>query len=1070
MHSKQHLTEQRLVRVLDQRIRPAVHARSVPLSVAVWNVPGEPVPVAEGLAAPYEPVSLGHRWGPPWSTSWFRISGRIPEEWAGRRVEAVVDLGFDTTGPGFSSEGLVHRPDGSVVKALNPRNAYFPVADPALGGEEFTYYVEAAANPNLGAQTPTRTGDRPAWLTGTGSAGAPLYRLLRLDLAVFDAEVWELAQDLDVLGHLMRELPEAEPRRWRILRAVEKALDAIDLQDVSGSATAAREQLRPALAAPAAPSAHRVSAVGHAHIDSAWLWPLRETVRKVARTLSNVTRLMDDHPGFRFAMSQAQQLAWLKEHHPGVYARVREKAAGGQFLPVGSLWVEADTNMTGGEALARQLIHGKRFYLDEFGVETEEMWLPDTFGYNAAMPQLMKLAGVRWFLTQKISWNTTDTFPHHTFWWEGIDGTRIFSHFPPVDTYNAQLTSAELAHAVRNFRDKEAADSSLLPFGHGDGGGGPTREMLARAARLADLEGSPRVVVESPADFFERAHAEYPDAPVWLGELYLEFHRGTLTSQLRTKQGNRRGEHLLREAELWSATAACRRGFGYPYEALDRLWKTVLLHQFHDILPGSSIGWVHREAEETHAAVAAELHGIVAAAQRALAGDGEAGGAEGGGGAEGDDAVVFNASPFIRDGIPALGAARRSASPARPVAPAPAPSPYEGSHLLDNGLVRVRIDDRGLVTSAYDIAADREAVPPGAVANLLQLHQDFPNAFDAWDIDAFYRNTVHDLLDADSVSAEAGGIRVVRTVGASRIEQLISLAEGSRRLDIDTEIDWQETEKLLKAAFPLDVRADHSSAEIPFGHVRRPTHTNTSWDAAKFEFCAHRFLHLGEPGWGAALVNDSTYGHEVTRDVRPDGGTTTTARLTLLRSPRYPDPDADRGLHRLAYGLVIGADIADAVREGYGFNLPERSVPGGTAEVVPLVATDDEAVVIDTVKLADDRSGDLVVRLYEARGGRAATLLTTGFPLESATVTDLLERELDAEDAEDAVEAGAAAGAAAAARTADGRVSLTLRPFQILTLRLRPVRRYRSPTGSEERDIAAPAGPAAVRTLDTIGR
>lgn len=1009
MHSTQRLTEQRLDRVLNERIRPAVHARSVPVEIAIWSVPGEPVPVADGLAAAYEPVTLGHRWGPPWSTSWFRISGRVPKEWAGLRVEAVIDLGFNVTGAGFSTEGLVYRADGSVVKALNPRNAYIPVADPAVGGEEFTYYVEAAANPNLNDDhIPSRTGDQPSWMTGVGSAGAPLYQLLRLDVAVFDAQVWELAQDLDVLGELMRELPEADPRRWQLLRTIERALDAVDLQDIAGSATAAREVLRPALAAPAAASAHRMSAVGHAHIDTAWLWPLRESVRKVARTLSNVTHLMDDHPGFLFAMSQAQQLAWLKEHRPEVYGRVQEKAKNGQFLPVGSLWVEPDTNITGGEALARQLIHGKRFYLDEFGVETREMWLPDTFGYNAAMPQLMKLAGVRWFLTQKISWNTTNKFPHHTFWWEGIDGTRIFSHFPPVDTYNAEITGAELAHAVSNFQDKGAANSSLLPFGYGDGGGGPTREMLARAARLEDLEGSARVVVESPAAFFERAHAEYPDAPVWLGELYLEFHRGTLTSQLRTKQGNRRSEHLLREAELWSATAALRTGFAYPYEALDRLWKTVLLHQFHDILPGSSIGWVHREAEQTYTAVTAELRGIVDAAQRALAGDG-------------DGTVVFNSSPFTRDAIPALGASLRTSSAGRPVAP----TPYEDGYVLDNGLVRVRIDAQGLVTSAYDIAAGREALPPGAAANLLQLHQDFPNEFDAWDIDAFYRNTVHHLLDADSVRAEEGGLRVVRTFGDSQIEQLISLNEGSRRLDIDSQIDWHENEKLLKAAFPLDMRADHSSAEIPFGHVQRSTHTNTSWDAAKFEFCAHRFLHLGERGWGAAVVNDSTYGHEVTRDVRDDGGTTTTVRLSLLRAPRYPDPKADQGHHRLRYGFVIGADITDAVREGYAFNQPERRLPGST-EVQPLVTADNEAVVIETVKRADDRSGDIVVRLYEAHGGRARTVLTAGFPLASAIVTDLLERELDPREN-------------AAAVQPDGRqVRLEFRPFQILTLRLRP--------------------------------
>ncbi|TKA11882.1 alpha-mannosidase [Actinacidiphila oryziradicis] len=793
------------------------------------------------------------------------------------------------------------------------------------------------------------------------------------------------------------------PRRWQILSAIEHALDAIDLQDVGGTAAAARAALTGVLAAPAHASAHRISAVGHAHIDTAWLWPLRETVRKVARTVSNVTQLMDEHPEFQFVMSQAQQLAWLKEHRPEVYARAQEKAKTGQFLPTGSLWVEPDTNITGGESLARQFVHGKRFYLEEFGVETEEMWLPDTFGYNAALPQLMKLAGVKWFLTQKMSWNTTNKFPHHTFWWEGIDGTRIFSHFPPVDTYNSDMSGADVARSVRNFQDKAAANRSLIPFGYGDGGGGPTREMIARAARLADLEGSAKVVVEPPAAFFEQARSEYADAPVWVGELYLEFHRGTLTSQLATKQGNRRSEHLLREAELWAATAAVRHGAPYPYEELDRLWKTVLLHQFHDILPGSSIGWVHREAEETYAEVARELNGLVGTALTALAGPASG------------STVVFNAAPHARDGVPAFGAA-----PARET-PAPAGAVVAGdSFVLDNGLLRVTVDARGLITSAYDLSAGREALAPGSTANLLQLHQDFPNEWDAWDIEAFYRNTVRDLTEPDEVALAEGGVRVVRTFGASRIEQLLTLPAGVARIDIDTKVDWHEREKLLKAAFPLDVRAEYTSAEVPYGHVNRPTHTNTSWDAAKFEVCAHRFLHIGERGWGAALVNDSTYGHDVTRDVREDGGTTTTVRLSLLRAPRFPDPEADQGSHRLRYSLVVGADIADAVREGYRLNLPERSV-AGSAEVAPLVTADHPAVVIEAVKLADDRSGDVVVRLYESHGGRAEAVLTAGFPLAAVEETDLLERRLP--------EAGEHV-------VADDGVRLTLRPFQILTLRL----------------------------------
>ncbi|MFE7264626.1 alpha-mannosidase [Streptomyces sp. NPDC057592] len=1000
MHDDRTLTEERLGRALRERIRPAVHPRTAELEFEVWHAPGEPVPFTEAVAAPYEPGAIGDDWGPAWGTSWFRVIGRVPRDWAGETVEAVIDLGFTKDRPGFSAEALAHRPDGSVVKALNPRNTWLRIGEPVAGGEEFTYFLEAAANPEI-LDGVSPLGDR-------GTAGSePLYRVERMDLAVFDQQVWELVQDLEVLDQLMRQLPLGSARRWEILRAVERCLDALDLDSVGASAPAARERLRTVLSSPAHASAHRLSAVGHAHIDSAWLWPLRETVRKVARTTSNVVALMDDRPEFVFAMSQAQQLDWLREHQPALYARVKEKVAAGQFVPVGGMWVESDTNMPGSEALARQFVFGKRFFLEEFGVETQEVWLPDSFGYSAALPQLVKLSGSRWFLTQKISWNTTNPFPHHSFLWEGLDGTRVFTHFPPVDTYVAELSGEELAHAEENFRDKGHATRSLVPFGWGDGGGGPTREMLARAERLADLEGSPRVTIETPSDFFAAAEAEYDRPPVWLGELYLELHRGTYTSQARTKQGNRRSEHLLREAELWAATAAVRAGFPYPHEELDRIWKSVLLHQFHDILPGSSIAWVHREAEATYARIAAELEAVIGAAQRALAGAPEGGGT-----------VVFNSAPHGRAGIAAGGAAPAGQDHQHPAVEV---AEHGSGFRLDNGVLRVTVDGRGLVVSVVDLATGRETVAPGCAANLLQVHPDLPNRWDAWDVDAFYRNTVTDLTGADVVRRSGEGVEVVRSFGSSRVTQLLTLRPGARRLDIDTEVDWHEQEKFLKAAFPIDVRADHSTAETQFGHVQRPTHTNTSWEAAKFEICAHRFLHVGEPGWGAALINDSTYGHDVTRTVREDGSTTTTVRLSLLRAPRYPDPATDQGVHRLRYALLPGATIGDAVREGWSFGLPERRVPG-SAEVAPLVSVDDDAVVVTAVKLADDGSGDVVVRLHEAHGGRVSARLTAGFVLAGASVTDLLERPLAGERAE-----------------VDGdAVRLVLRPFQIVTLRLTP--------------------------------
>ncbi|WP_412075965.1 alpha-mannosidase [Streptomyces xanthophaeus] len=1005
MHDDRSITEHRLRRVLRERIKPAVHSHPVPLTVERWDAPGEPVPAAEGLAAAYGPCAVGDPWGPAWGTTWFKVTGTVPAEWAGRTVEAVLDLGFDRMMPGFQCEGLVHRADGGEVKALNPYNDWVRVSDRAEGGERVEWYVEAASNPVLVDHAVTYEGDRQT------SGDQPLYRLARMDLTVFEGEVWELVQDLEVLHDLMTQLDVQDARRYAVLRAVDAALDAVDLADVPGTASAARARLAGVLASPAHASAHRISAVGHAHIDSAWLWPLRETVRKVSRTASNMVHLMDGHPEFVFAMSQAQQLDWIKTHRPELFERIKKKIADGQFVPVGGMWVESDTNMVGGEAMARQFLYGKKFLLDEFGIETHNVWLPDSFGYTAAMPQIVKLAGAKWFLTQKISWSQVNKFPHHTFWWEGIDGTRVFTHFPPVDTYNSDLGGAQLAHAARNYQEKGRGSRSLVPFGWGDGGGGPTREHLARAARQRDLEGSPRVEIERPDAFFEKAHAEYEDAPVWAGELYLELHRGTYTSQAKTKQGNRRGESLLREAELWAATAAVRvAGYAYPYEDLERIWKTVLLHQFHDILPGSSIAWVHREARETYRAVREELTAITLAAQTALAGEGAV-------------ELVFNCAPHTRNGVPAGGADR----PAAAGEPVTVEERHGGGYVLANGRLLVEVDGRGLIVSAYDLEADRESLAPGTAANLLQIHPDFPNMWDAWDIDAFYRNNVTDLVALDAMEVAGSGpeavtVRVTRSFGNSTAVLSVTLRAGAKTVDIVTDVEWHETEKFLKAAFPLDVKAERTASETQFGHVYRATHTNTSWEAAKFEICAHRWIHAEEPGWGVALLNDSTYGHDVTRDVRADGGQTTTVRLSLLRAPRYPDPETDQGSHTLRFSLAPGAGIGDAVREGHWLNLPERTLTGA-GPVAPLVTVDDDAVVVEAVKLAEDRGGDVIVRLYESRGGRATATLAAGFELTGAVESDLLERPL--------------AGTAVGDPGADGRVPLTLRPFQIVTLRLR---------------------------------
>jgi alpha-mannosidase len=489
---------------------------------------------------------------------------------------------------------------------------------------------------------------------------------------------------------------------------------------------------------------------------------------------------------------------------------------------------------------------------------------------------------------------------------------------------------------------------------------------------------------------------------VWVGELYLELHRATLTSQHKTKQGNRLTEHLLVEAELWSATAAVRTGLDYPHDKLDALWKQVLLLQFHDILPGTSIAWVHREAVEQYARVAAEATAIIERAQAELAGGGS-------------DRVVFNASPLTRDGVPGHAAAL-----AVPVDGTVSVTDTDGTLVLENDLVRVTVSPEGLVTSAVDLATGRESVAAGKEANLLQLHQDFPNMWDAWDVDRYYRNRVEDLRGLDSLEHEvrdgAAHVRVARSFSASRVTQELVLRPGSRTLEISQRTDWHETEKFLKLAFPLAVQAEHTAAETQFGYAKRVTHTNTSWEQAKFETSMHRFVHVGEPGFGAALVTDSTYGYDVTRDSDPETGVTTTLRLSLLRAPRFPDPETDQGEHTHRYGLIIGATTSDATEAGLALNLPARERTGSPVEALVSVT---DGIVVSGVKLAADRSGDLVVRVYEPDGRRTSGVLRVAAPVAQVHEASLIE---------DVADEVAAPG---------GEIALELTPFEVRTYRVR---------------------------------
>lgn len=1018
MHDTVAIEEARIARFIRRLPRYEYRERS-PLMVSMWDIAGEPVPFADVINKPFRPITPPQAWGPAWGTTWFHALGTVPPAWrnggtlpAGTSLEVIVDIGFTQNRPGFQCEGLVFDGDGVIISSVAPRRPQIEL-DPAT--ETVDLYIEAAANPDVASEFDFDA--EPFHPVRRDDFGERLYTARAFDFGLRDIAVWELLQDMRALDGLMRQLPAHSPRRHQLRTALMQAIDEFDTQNPGTTAADARRALQPALSAPAAASAHRIYATGNAHIDSAWLWPIRETIRKCARTFSGALALMDEHPEYIFAVSSAQQLQWMKDFYPQLFEGIRARAQEGRFVPVGGMWIEPDMNLPGGESIVRQFLEGKRFFLDEFGIETREAWVPDTFGYSAALPQLIRAAGNDWFLTQKISWNQTNRFPHSTFNWEGIDGSTILTHFPPAETYFGELIAEDLARAERNHGEHSIASMSLIPFGFGDGGGGPTREMLAAAARTADLEGSPRVQIASPAAFFgdlEDALADAPPLPVWTGELYLELHRGTYTTQQPIKRGNRRSESLLRAAELWATTAAVYEGAEYPYEQLQGIWRRVLLNQFHDILPGSSITWVHREAAEAYEQIVADLEQLIDEAVRKAVGEGE-------------ERLLVNATPFTRFGVDPMAISSYGDKAVRTSIAAEVSLTETGDGwILENHHVTVEIDGRGLIVSLVDRATGREAIAPGGVAGLLQLHRDLPNEWNAWDLEFFYQSSGVDIDAVTEISAmitvdqQRASVTVHREFGGSKVTQQIHLLGDSEGVELLTRVDWHERDQILKLSYDLDVLAEASEAETQFGYVKRPTHTNTSWDHARFEISAHRWIRASEPGYGISIANHTTYGHDVSRVHAGDGSAFTRVRQSLLRGPSWPDPTSDIGEHYFRSFLRPNASIADAVRDGYAINDESRSVSGARA-VPPLVTSSNPMVVIDTVKLAEDRSGDVIVRLYEAEGARQAAAVSFGFDVAEVFEADLLERRVDSSSVTDA---------------SGHSVSLVLRPFKITTLRV----------------------------------
>ena len=1003
-----------------------VWSEHVPVHVEIAETMEHLTP-AQAAKLPYKKARGGRRWGRPWSTAWFRLRFTVPKAFRGETVALL----FDPEG-----ECIVFR-DGEPAQGLDGNRKDYVVAERAKGGERVELYVEAGASGAFGS-------------FGKRTMHAP-------ELAVFLPEVWEAWHDLAALAATIDPLPADDTRRARIIHGLSQAVDRFDYQDLSraalrASARRVRKAVAPLLASPANASAQTIACMGHAHIDVAWLWGLAETVRKCGRTFSTAVAYMDRYPEYLFCQSQPHLYEFTRDRYPGLYARIKEKARKGQWVPTGCMWVEADCNVTSGESLVRQVLFGTRFFKEEFGHEVACLWLPDVFGYSAALPQILRRSGIRYFLTQKISWNQFTTFPYHTFHWEGIDGSTVLTHFPPANDYNSLLRADQMIGAARRYREKDRSPIQAVPYGFGDGGGGPTTGHLERLHRYADLEGMPRLRPMTPRDFFETLERESTDLRTWVGELYLELHRATLTTQASNKKLNRRCELALRDAEMLAAIGLAA-GAAYPHQRLHDAWKTVLLNQFHDIIPGSSIGLVYQDSDRHYAEVLATAASVKDAAFARYAKAVDTRG-------EGIPVVAFNSLGWERDDIVAarVPGLRKDTSTVA-VAPDGTESPVQlcgdglarwratvpsvghtvfhirpGSHdaptvqaterMMENDCVRLRFDRQGRLRSVFDKRAGREVVAPGAVANQLILFEDKPANWDAWDIDIFYNDkplaTDGELLSIEVKETGPVGavVRVRRAISKSVISQDIILVAGSPRIDFLTTIEWgDEREVLLKVAFPVAVHADKARYEIQFGSVERPTHWNTPQDFARFEVCGHKWADLSEGDYGVALLNDAKYGHDIRGNV---------IRLSLLRAPKMPDPDADvRKTHTFTYSLLPhpGDFKAGVVREGYQLNVPViaeavRPSKGSCPAAGSLLAIAGDNVVIDTVKKAEDDDA-LIVRLYESHGCRGRRTLTIGLPVAKVIETDLMERE----ERELPLRRG-------------GKVALTFTPFQIRTLKL----------------------------------
>lgn len=952
----------------------------------------------------FRPISEGAVWGHTWEYLWCRARVTLPQETAGQAVAMSLDLGGEATlfvnGRAFGTRRAEwvsvahHYICDNVLTQCGQPGECFELLFEVYAGHYYPDVGDCATGPVL-----------PGTLADPAEEGKRA-RMGRSTFGIWNEDAYQLWLDVSTLSMLMNELPEDSLRAAKIAGGLERYTQIVDFEQPAAardeSYRQARKALRPLLECRNGSTAPRMAAVGNAHLDLAWLWPMQETHRKTARTFAAQLRLLERYPEYRFIQSQPAAYEMCRTHYPELYERICAAIKDGRWIAEGAMYVEPDTNIPSGEALVRQLVFGKRFYREQFGVDSQMLWLPDTFGYSAVLPQLLAGCGVRYLVTQKIFWsyNEGDAFPYHYFNWKGMDGSSVVSFLPTNYTYRTDPT--ELCGVWKSRVQKRHLDDFLIPFGYGDGGGGPCRDHVEYALRERDLEGMPRVAMMSPVQFFEELDAKGGPVNTWDGELYFNAHRGTYTTQAAIKKNNRLSEIALHHLELWGALAACK-GIAYDTAAAQQLWKTLLLNQFHDILPGSSIARVYPEANAAHEELqrtAAKLH---TDARRALLAEGPGmtlfnglgfereevvplpeAFAQGAVTAEGAPVPVCGGQAKVR--VPAMGAV--SLLPAR-LAQAGAPAaaqPVEGGALLRNDRVALRLDRQGHILS---YVLDGREMGCGLPMNVLRMYRDVPRKFDAWDIDSNYREQASLLCEGQTfeivqASGLSAAVRWTGVVGHSTVCQTVTLRAGSPVVEFDTTVEWHELHRLLKVEFPVDVRAENALHEIQFGFVERPTHRSRAYDQQRFEVCNHRYTALCDNGHGCAVLNDCKYGVGVEQN---------SIELTLLRAAASPEMASDQGTQRFRYGFTAWNTCfahAPVVQQAAAFNDP-LLIEAGVLRAFSAFSTDRPNVIVDTVKPADDESGDLVLRLYESKKADTSYHLLSGLPVEALVPCTLLE-------------------------------------------------------------------------------